>query len=69
MPHYDKRGCRLVQVDKMITNQPNHIFSAGREAMFACLESKFTFSEHGNLFGAAIPISLNGRTKQTFATR
>lgn len=48
------------QIDKLITNQPNHTFLRNwREAM--CLSEAqqiHTFPEHGNLFGAAIPVSI-----------
>lgn len=53
-------GLSSAQVDKMITNQPNHTFLRNwREAMCLPEEKQIhTFPEHGNLFGAAIPISL-----------
>lgn len=47
-------------IDKMITNQPNHTFLRNwREAM--CLQESqqiHTFPDHGNLFGAALPVSI-----------
>ena len=50
----------MQHVDKLITNQPNHTFLRNwRESV--CVEEKnhiHTFPEHGNLFGAALPISL-----------
>jgi 3-oxoacyl-[acyl-carrier-protein] synthase-3 len=50
----------MQDVDKLITNQPNHTFLRNwRESV--CVEEKnhiHTFPEHGNLFGAALPISL-----------
>lgn len=61
----------IQQVDKLITNQPNHTFLRNwRESV--CVEEEnhiHTFPEHGNLFGAALPISLargikNGRLKK-----
>lgn len=48
------------QINKLITNQPNQTFLRNwREAM--CLKEEqqiHTFPDHGNLFGAALPISI-----------
>ena len=47
-------------IDMMITNQPNPVFLRNwREAMCLSEDKQLhTYEEHGNLFGAAIPISL-----------
>ena len=50
----------MQHVDKLITNQPNHTFLRNwRESVCVAEENHIhTFPEHGNLFGAALPISL-----------
>lgn len=47
-------------VDKLITNQPNPTFLRNWREAVCVSESNHihTFPEHGNLFGAALPISL-----------
>lgn len=52
---------KLDQITKLITNQPNHTFLRNwREAVCVTEENHLhTFPEHGNLFGAALPISLS----------
>jgi 3-oxoacyl-[acyl-carrier-protein] synthase-3 len=47
-------------IDVLVTNQPNLVFLRNwREALLLPKEKQVeTFEEHGNLFGAAIPISL-----------
>lgn len=47
-------------IDRLITNQPNRIFLRNwREALFLSEEAHIhTLPEHGNLFGAALPICL-----------
>jgi 3-oxoacyl-[acyl-carrier-protein] synthase-3 len=50
----------VAEVDVLVTNQPNPVFLRNwRESLLLPPESHVhTFEEHGNLFGAAIPISL-----------
>jgi 3-oxoacyl-[acyl-carrier-protein] synthase-3 len=47
-------------IDVLVTNQPNPVFLRNwRESLQLAPEDHVhTFEEHGNLFGAAIPISL-----------
>jgi len=53
-------GIKPGQVDKLITNQPNHTFLRNWRESLCLAEQKqiHTFPEHGNLFGAAIPVSI-----------
>jgi 3-oxoacyl-[acyl-carrier-protein] synthase III len=52
-------GITASQIDLLITNQPNPIFLRNWRESLALDRSKQvdTFAEHGNLFGAAIPIA------------
>ncbi len=56
----EQANMRVEQIDKLITNQPNHTFLRNwRESVCVSEENHIhTFAQHGNLFGAAIPISL-----------
>lgn len=56
----DEAGVRTEDIDLLVTNQPNPIFLRNwREALLLDEEQHVhTFDEHGNLFGAAIPIAL-----------
>ncbi|MBT6178255.1 MAG: 3-oxoacyl-ACP synthase [Deltaproteobacteria bacterium] len=53
-------GIKSEDVDTMITNQPNPIFLRNwREALLLPKEKQVeSYEEHGNLFGAAIPINI-----------
>jgi len=53
-------GIQSQDVDTMITNQPNPIFLRNwREALLLPKEKQIeSYEEHGNLFGAAIPINI-----------
>ena len=53
-------GIQASDVDTMITNQPNAIFLRNwREALLLPKEKQVeSYQEHGNLFGAAIPINI-----------
>ena len=53
-------GIETSEVDTMITNQPNPIFLRNwREALLLPEEKQVeSYQEHGNLFGAAIPINI-----------
>ncbi|MBW8636167.1 hypothetical protein K1W69_03125 [Hoeflea sp. WL0058] len=53
-------GLEPQAIDRLITNQPNRIFLRNwREALFLPEEAHIhTLPEHGNLFGAALPICL-----------
>ena len=54
----EKAGILPSAINKLITNQPNSVFLRNwREALELPKESQIeTFEEHGNLFGAAMPI-------------
>ena len=56
----DRAGMKLGDIDALVTNQPNPIFLRNwREACLLPKEAHIhTFEEHGNLFGAALPICL-----------
>lgn len=56
----DAAGMATRDIDVLITNQPNPIFLRNwREALQLPRERHVdTYEEHGNLFGAALPISL-----------
>lgn len=56
----DAAGMNAQQIHKMITNQPNHFFLRNwREAMRLQEDQQIhTFHDHGNLFGAALPVSI-----------
>jgi len=65
VPEVVQEACREASIssddiDWLITNQPNRIFLQNwREALAVPAERHLhTFEEHGNLFGAAIPICL-----------
>lgn len=67
----EEAGILPSQLDILITNQPNAIFLRNwREALELPISAQIeTFNEHGNMFGAAIPISfekglLEGRIKR-----
>ena len=56
----DKAQLSVSDIDCLITNQPNRIFLRNwRESVELPPEKHInTFDEHGNLFGAALPISI-----------
>ncbi|MEU4568845.1 3-oxoacyl-[acyl-carrier-protein] synthase III C-terminal domain-containing protein [Micromonospora sp. NPDC023956] len=56
----DRIGTRTPDIDVLITNQPNRMFLRNwREALQLKPERHLdTFDEYGNLFGAAVPITL-----------
>ena len=56
----DEAQMKLTDIDALVTNQPNPIFLRNwREACLLPKEAHVqTFEEHGNLFGAALPICL-----------
>jgi len=56
----DQAQMKLSDIDALVTNQPNPIFLRNwREACLLPKEAHVqTFEEHGNLFGAALPICL-----------
>lgn len=56
----DKAGLRSADVDLLVTNQPNPIFLDNWGATLGIPRSRHvdTFGEHGNLFGAAMPICI-----------
>jgi 3-oxoacyl-[acyl-carrier-protein] synthase-3 len=65
VPDMVKAACKAAeietkQIDVLVTNQPNAIFLRNwREALLLPKERHVqTFDEHGNTFGAAIPISI-----------
>ncbi|HVJ88766.1 MAG TPA: 3-oxoacyl-[acyl-carrier-protein] synthase III C-terminal domain-containing protein [Labilithrix sp.] len=65
VPNVVKEACKAAEIgteriDALVTNQPSHIFLRNwREALQVSKERHIdTFEEHGNLFGAAIPISI-----------
>ena len=76
VPEVVREACRAVgitprEIDVLVTNQPTPIFLRNwREALELPVEAHVdTFVEHGNLFGAAIPICLEraietGRAKR-----
>jgi|MDSW01.2.fsa_nt_gb 3-oxoacyl-[acyl-carrier-protein] synthase-3 len=53
-------GIQSSDIDTMVTNQPNSIFLRNwREALLLSEEKQVeSYQEHGNLFGAAIPINI-----------
>jgi len=57
----DNAGIKVGDIDKLITNQPNLFFLRNwRESVMLSEEQHIhTFAEHGNLFGAALPIAIN----------
>lgn len=59
-------GVAISDLDVLVTNQPNQVFLRNwREALQLAPEAHVdTYLEHGNLFGAAIPVSLE-RAEQT----
>jgi 3-oxoacyl-[acyl-carrier-protein] synthase III len=66
VPRIIKKACDKINlptrnINALITNQPNIIFLRNwREAIELSAEKHFdTFSEYGNLFGAAIPITFD----------
>ncbi len=52
--------CSVNDIDKLITNQPNPTFLRNWRESVCLPEEKHlhTFSQHGNLFGAALPVAL-----------
>ncbi len=76
VPEVIREACRAAEIktaeiDVLVTNQPNLVFLRNwREALLVPKEAQVeTFEEHGNLFGAAIPISFeraveSGRLKR-----
>ncbi|GLY26358.1 3-oxoacyl-[acyl-carrier-protein] synthase III C-terminal domain-containing protein [Micromonospora sp. NBRC 101691] len=56
----DRIGVRTPDIDVLVTNQPNRMFLRNwREALQLKPERHLdTFDEYGNLFGAAVPITL-----------
>lgn len=71
VPRIIREACTAAEldvgdVDVLVTNQPNPVFLRNwRESLQLPPEAHVhTFEEHGNLFGAAIPISLE-RAEQT----
>ena len=56
----DEVGLKPEAIDRLITNQPNRIFLRNwREALMLSQDAHIhTLPEHGNLFGAALPICL-----------
>lgn len=66
VPAVIKEACQaaelaLKDIDVMVTNQPNLVFLRNwREALLLPKEKQVeTFDEHGNMFGAAIPVSFD----------
>ncbi len=61
-----KAELAIGDIDVLVTNQPNPVFLRNwRESLLLAPDAHVhTFEEHGNLFGAAIPISLE-RAEQT----
>jgi len=59
-------GIATSEIDVLVTNQPNEVFLRNwREALLLPKEAHVdTYVEHGNLFGAAIPVCLE-RAEQT----
>lgn len=53
-------GLKMQDINKLITNQPNPTFLRNWRESIALNEINHihTFPEHGNLFGAALPVSL-----------
>ncbi|RYG64732.1 3-oxoacyl-ACP synthase, partial [bacterium] len=69
VPEAVREACKAAEVrvdaiDMLITNQPSPIFLRNwREALQLPKEKHVdTFEEHGNLFGAALPISIERAT-------
>ena len=60
---YREAGIGPDQIGTLITNQPNRIFLRNWRDALQVPEDKHvdTFEEHGNTFGAAIPISRSTR--------
>jgi 3-oxoacyl-[acyl-carrier-protein] synthase-3 len=63
-------GMGIDEIDMLVTNQPSNIFLRNwREALLLPPEKQVhTFEEHGNLFGAAIPIAFE-RAVETGAVK
>ncbi|MGW0017601.1 3-oxoacyl-ACP synthase III family protein [Rhodococcus sp. NPDC003382] len=61
----DRIGVKSTQVDTFVTNQPNRLFLRNwREALELAPERHpDTFDECGNLFGAAIPVTLDAENR------
>lgn len=59
-------GVATEEIDCLVTNQPNRIFLRNwRESVGVSADHHVqTFNEHGNLFGAAVPISIE-RAEET----
>ena len=71
VPELVREACKLAEIpaskiDVLVTNQPNVNFLRNwREALLLPPEKQVhTFEEYGNMFGAAIPVSLE-RARQT----
>ena len=64
-------GITSGDIKVMVTNQPNQVFLRNwREAMLLPKERHInTYEEHGNLFGAAIPISIERVLEQNLLSR
>lgn len=71
VPQVVRKACKMAEIDTtdldlLVTNQPNPIFLRNWREALQLPEEKHvhTYEEHGNMFGAAIPISLERALEQ-----